>query len=223
MGIESGMVFRAMNHSSNLGGIVFGGAGLHFETHNDPGSHVHLIWRNALEDVKSFAANGGGRVRLIGNTMHHFGDNTFEVHRPKTNGPEVRAYNAAQRKFWAANGIAAFESYRLTVNAPTADGEHVFSRSNVIMAQLLLNFIVALLREAAKEPPPPRRRICRNCGTPARVSRMACTLPSFKRGWPRRVAGCRHGFAVSVGGVGWWNGGRALSVEGRTKLRGSPL
>ena len=153
MRVLSDTIPRAAHRSTNGKVTAFVGMGLHHAIHEDPVAAVHFGYDELLDSVR-MVRGGGKQVRLIGNTMHMPGDNVFEVAREKSNPDTVRRYNDVQRRFFMDSGMSIFESYRLSMNAPSADGQHVFVRTNVVMAQLLLNHIAAMLRDEEALPQP---------------------------------------------------------------------
>ena len=106
---------------------------------------------------------------MVMNTMHTIGENHFPVFDSRSTDAAVRAYNDATRRSAQARGWSVFESFFTSLNAPTADGQHVFARTNVVTAQLLLNHIAALLRDEAaveEDKVPLRGTRPKNASTP---------------------------------------------------------
>jgi hypothetical protein len=128
--------------------VVYGSAGLNFGADFGDHDRVQKEW---FEPFLNFAAASASRARFICASNPAGDDSRKSEPWNRLQGDDtVRGHNSMIKQVCTAAGVEFFDAYALTQNAWTHDGVHYQSSENIIMAQVLLNF---LEREGAQKPP----------------------------------------------------------------------
>ena len=130
---------EVLDTEPELRSTVYGASGLNFGADFADHARVQREW---FDPFLRFAATSSGRARYIcasnpaGDEMRK-GEPWKHLQRDEV----VRGHNNMVRQACGAAGIEFFDAYALTRNAWSHDGVHYQTTENVVMAQVLLNFL----------------------------------------------------------------------------------
>lgn len=137
--LASARLQEVLDANPELHNVVYGSAGLNFGADFADHARVQREW---FDPFLRFATASLGRARYICASIPAGDDSRkSEPWKHLQRDEFVRGHNGMVRQACGAAGVEFFDAYALTRNAWSHDGVHYQSSENVVMAQVLLNFL----------------------------------------------------------------------------------